>query len=94
MTLDKKKTERNLLKKGFSYADHRSDDHIYLEYFHNGILILYTKISHGKPKDIDDFLIGLMAKQCKIKSKEFIHLVSCNISKEEYLKILIDNGLV
>ena len=58
--IDSKKTYNNLKKKGFVDSINHSDDHKYLELYHQGKLILYTKISHGSKKDVGDFLIKQM----------------------------------
>jgi hypothetical protein len=87
MVLDKNKAYKNLKKKGFvdstAHADHK-----YLEYYVNGKLILYTKISHGSVKDLDDYLIKQMSSQCKLTKNLFAALVNCPMSQDEYLDIL------
>ncbi|WP_320816211.1 hypothetical protein [Flavobacterium sp.] len=93
MTLDKKKILKNLIKKGFTDNTNRSVDHKYLEYHHNGKLIAYTKLSHGSKKEIDNYLIIQMAKQCQISKNDFVDLVNCPLSAEKYLEKLIENGI-
>ena len=88
MILDKNKAHKNLKKKGFTDAIHKSGDHLYLELWHNRKRILYTKISHGSKKDLDLFLIKQMATQCELSKEEFANLVNCPLSQEEYFKIL------
>jgi hypothetical protein len=88
--LDAKKTYQNLLSKGFIAA---KGDHKFLEFFHNGKFILHTKISHGE-KELQDFHIGMMKRQCKLEKKEFIDLASCPLSAEQYLQILKENGTI
>jgi len=92
--IDSQKTYNNLKKKGFVDSINHSDDHKYLELYHQGKLILYTKISHGSKKDVGDFLIKQMAVQCKLGKKELIDLASCPLSKEGYMKILESKGLI
>ena len=94
MVLDKKKALRNLKSKGFMIAVHKSIDHHYLEFYHNDLLILYTKISHGSKKDIDDYLIKQMSVQCKISKSEFAELVNCTLSQEQYTLLLIEKGFI
>lgn len=89
--LDGKKTYKNLKKKGFSDAENRSPDHKCLDYYYDGKLIAFTKISHGA-KDLGDSLIKAMAKQCLINKQQFMDLANCPLSKEEYLEILKENG--
>ncbi|MCC5918147.1 MAG: hypothetical protein JJU02_12580 [Cryomorphaceae bacterium] len=91
MALNKKKTYKNLKKKGFVDSTRKSDDHLYLELFHEGKLVLYTKISHGSSKDIGKSLISQMARQCNLNTNDFKDLANCPLSKEAYYKILDDN---
>jgi hypothetical protein len=88
--LDAKKTYQNLLSKGFTAA---KGDHKFLEFFFNGKFILHTKISHGE-KDLQDFHIGMMKRQCKLEKKDFVDLANCPLSAEQYLQILKTNGVI
>ncbi len=88
--LDAKKTYQNLLSKGFKAL---KGDHKYLEYYFNGKFILHTKISHGE-RELQDFHIGMMKRQCKLEKKEFIDLANCPLSQNEYLEILKKNGTI
>ena len=88
--LDAKKTYQNLLSKGFKAA---AGDHKYLEYFFNGKIIFHTKISHGE-KDLQDFHIGMMKRQCKLEKNEFLDLANCPLSAENYFEILKSNGVI
>lgn len=88
--LDAKKTLQNLLGKGFVSA---KGDHKFLELYFNGKYILHTKISHGE-KELESFHIGMMSRQCKLDKKNFIDLANCPLSKEEYIKILKENGVI
>jgi predicted RNA binding protein YcfA (HicA-like mRNA interferase family) len=91
--LDAKKTYKNLKSKGFIDSPNRSDDHKYLEFYQNGKLILYTKISHGE-KDLDNFLIKQMSHQCKLSKMEFMDLANCPLSEKKYLEILENQGFI
>ncbi len=90
MVLDAKKALKNLKKKGFAEYD---GDHKFLEYYHKGKLILHTKISHGE-KELNDFLIAQMSKQCKISKLDFVDLVNCPLSEEAYALKLIEAGII
>lgn len=92
MVLEKNKAYKNLKKKGFEVSKDHSNDHKYLEFFHEGKLILYTKLSHGSKKDLDNFLIKQMSSQCKLTKQQFADLVNCPLSQEAYLEILRVNG--
>ena len=85
--LDPRKTYKNLKKKGFQDAENRSSDHKYLEFYYNGLLVLYTKVSHGN-KDIGDHLIKQMADQCKLDKNDFLDLAKCPLNFEGYIEKL------
>lgn len=91
MLLNKKKTLSNLKKKGFTDSVNRSGDHLYLDFFHEGKLILHTKVSHGSNKDIDDYLIKQMSVQCKLTKLQFKEFAECTLSAEQYVEILIES---
>ena len=88
--LDAKKTYQNLLSKGFKAT---AGDHKYLEYCFNDKVIFHTKISHGE-KDLQDFHIGMMKRQCKLEKNEFLDLANCPLSAESYFEILKKNGII
>lgn len=92
MVLNKKKAYKNLKKKGFVDSINHSGDHKYLEFIHNGKICFFTKLSNGSKKDLDNYLISQMSKQCKISKNEFADLVNCPLSKERYSEILKDKG--
>ena len=91
--LDAKKTEKNLKKKGFIEAINKSPDHIRLEFYHKGKLILGTKLSHNG-QDLNDYLIKQMAVQCQLSKEEFKNLAQCPLSQENYLAILAEKGVL
>ena len=44
-----------------------------------------TKISHGsKYKMITDNLLAQMSKQCRLSKADFINLIDCPLSRDEY----------
>lgn len=91
--LDPDKTYRNLKKKGFIDSVKHSKDHKYLELYYDNKYILHTKISHGK-KDIADYFIAQMARQCKINKKQFMDLANCPLEGNEYITILNQDGII
>lgn len=91
--LDARETYQNLKNKGFEDAVNKSDDHRYLKFFHEGKAVLTTKLSHGG-KDIGDFLISMMSRQCQLNKKQFVDLAKCPLSEEEYVVILQEKGFI
>jgi hypothetical protein len=49
----------------------------------DGVTHLITRISHGA-RELDDHLLSLMGKQCALYLKEFVRLVDCPLSEEEW----------
>lgn len=81
----------SLLKKGFEEGP---GDHDYLKLIVGGRYTgIYTKVSRGsKYRTLGDALVGQMARQVKLKKAEFVDLVGCAISGEQYLAILRRQG--
>ncbi|MCL2596277.1 MAG: hypothetical protein FWD66_01155 [Paludibacter sp.] len=94
MIINKDKAYKSLHKKGFIDSDIHSIDHKYLEYYSEGKLVCYTKVSHGSNKDLDDYLIRQMSQQCKLTKQQFSDLVKCPLSKEQYKEILKEQNLL
>lgn len=86
MVLDAKKALKSLKKKGFSSYN---GDHKFLEFHYKGKLILHTKISHGE-KELNDYLIAQMSKQCKLSKSDFSDLVECPLTAQGYIQKLLE----
>lgn len=94
MPLKAKDTLNALLKKGFVEAQNKSNDHKWVEFWHNGKLTrVKTKFSHNG-QEINDFLISQMSKQTYLTKPEFIKFASCEISQEGYEAILKTKGFI
>lgn len=80
-----------LARKGFRTKE---NDHTFLHLFvHDRKTAIYTKVSHGE-KQIGDKLLGLMARQVQLSRREFLELVDCSLSQDEYLAILRAKGAI
>jgi predicted RNA binding protein YcfA (HicA-like mRNA interferase family) len=89
----KKEVESALLKKGFRKAD--GDHHWFVYWSLDGRkTTVRTKTSHGSTKDLGDGLLKEMARQTRIQKAEFLNLVDCPMSQQQYDKILNDAGHV
>ena len=85
------KVESSLKKKGFKQ---KPGDHRYFYYYNNGVLTdVRTKTSHCG-QDINDYLINKMAKQVHLSKDDFIDLINCPLSKEEYAKKLRKQNII
>ncbi len=46
-----------------------------------------TRVSHNSG-DINDYLIGQMAKQCNLSKEDFKNFVDCRLSRDGYEKLV------
>jgi hypothetical protein len=69
----------------------RESSHHHAWFVHNGVTVATTKRSHGHNKFIPEDLIR---KQLHLNSDQFAGLISCIVSKEDYIKILIEKGVI
>ena len=89
MPKDTREILSGLRKKGFV---EKSGDHKYLHLVVRGKkTIIHTKISHGE-REIGDNLLGLMARQVCLSRKDFLLLIDCPLSMDEYLDRLRHSG--
>jgi hypothetical protein len=80
--LSQNEVEAGLGKKGFKRSN---TDHRYYILYINEKREAATFLSHGKNQDIPAPLLGAMAKELGITTSEFINLVKCPLSTEDYL---------
>ena len=85
MPRDPKEVAANLKRKGFTPGE---GDHTFYRLFVDGKNTgIRTKISHGE-KEIHDGLLAQMAKQTKLVKKEFLELIDCPLTLDQYLELL------
>jgi hypothetical protein len=88
----RRKVESALRKKGFSQsnAGHRQ----FVFYTSSGKKTsVWTQTSHGScHADLSEFLLRKMASQCRLRYQQFTMLIECPMSREEYERLLIQNG--
>ena len=84
--------EKSLQAKGFRS---REGDHNYFNYYSKAgkKTAVFTKTSHGS-REIDDSLLSLMARQCKLSNKDFGLLIDCPLDRDTYEAKLIARGSV
>lgn len=92
--LDGKKTYKAMCSKGFKEAARGSKDHKRIEFWHDGKLTRSrTMFSHNN-QDLNDSLIGMMAKQVKLTKQQFIQFAECTLTQEAYVEILRGQNLL
>jgi predicted RNA binding protein YcfA (HicA-like mRNA interferase family) len=84
--------EKSLKSKGFQQ---REGDHNYFNYYSKAgkKTAVFTKTSHGA-REIDDNLLGQMARQCKLSRADFERLIDCPLDRDSYEVKLIAQGAV
>ncbi|MFA5863286.1 MAG: type II toxin-antitoxin system HicA family toxin [Phycisphaerae bacterium] len=82
---DAKKISKALLHKGFQ--ERNSKDIFYHLYVEGKKTTIFTKISHGE-KEIHDGLMGAMSRELKLKKSQFLDLINCPLSLDDYLTLL------
>ena len=91
---DREAIERGLLKKGFAKKD-GGDHHRYIFLSHDGKKTsIHTKMSRGtRHRLVSTPLITLMARQCRLSTREFLALVDCPMTETAYREITAKQGI-
>ncbi len=78
-----------LQNKGFSVsnADHKK----YILFVKGTKTSVWTKVSHGSKSEIGDPLLSIMARQLRLRKSQFLDLIDCPLSQNDYLVILHEN---
>ena len=75
--------DKALVGKGMVRSTVKGKDHHYYTKKLDGTANIITHISHGA-SEIDDYLAGLMRRQCYLFLKEFWALVDCPLKEKEW----------
>jgi predicted RNA binding protein YcfA (HicA-like mRNA interferase family) len=90
MQRDRRKVEKALEAKGFSRGE--GDHHWFLYSTKSGkTSSIRTKTSHSG-KEMGITLLRQMAQQCHLSRQDFLSLVDCDLSREDY-EIMIQDWL-
>lgn len=90
---DRVNIEKALQKKGFK--EEERDHRYYILYSGTKKTAVFTKISYGnKYKVYGKELLSKMSRQLKLSNKELLELIDCDISGDEYLKILKNRNIL
>ncbi len=60
-------------------------------FVHNGVTITRTRRSQGNSKFLPEHKIRT---QLKVNESQFSGLISCSVSKQDYINILTEKGLI
>lgn len=88
----KRLVEAGLQNKGFRLEN--SHHRFFIYYTQQGEkTAVRTRTSQGG-NELDDFLLGQMAKQCHLPKPAFLELVDCTLDQASYEKKLSDSNMV
>lgn len=87
MPRDKSKVISSLLKKGFEVSKNTHHNYYIFHTKEGKKSTIHTYTSHSG-KEITDPILSAMAKQCKLKKDDFLKLIDCTLSREEYEALL------
>lgn len=89
----KRDVESGLKRKGFRQDE--GDHHWYFYWTAEGKkTTVRTKTSHGSTKDLGDGLLSEMARQVRVTKSQFLELVDCPMTREQYEGALVEGGQV
>lgn len=89
----KKEIKQALVKKGFKLVQTTNHTHFIFHTKDKKGKRIVTLISRGT-QSISKVILSLMAKQTRLKNKEFENLVSCHLSEEGYIQVLKDSDII
>ena len=92
-SLERADIESSLSRKGFTEETDRN--HRFFKLVVGGKYTgIYTKTSHGsaKYKTLGNELVKKMASQIKLRTDDFVRLVDCTLTGEQYLTLLRERG--
>ncbi len=87
MPREQKDVEAGLEQKGF-LRDERHHHYFIYETMAGKKTAVRTRTSHGSHKTLGDPLLAQMAKQCRLRKKEFLALIDCPMDRENYESLL------
>lgn len=92
MTRAKRLVEAGLQNKGFRLEN--SHHRFFIYYTQQGEkTAVRTRTSQGG-NELDDFLLGQMAKQCHLTKTAFLELVDCTLDQASFERKLSDSNMV
>ena len=70
-------------------------DHSIFILLHNGRRVVDTKLSHGsRNKDLSKGLFSKIARDLQLTSGQFQQAIQCSLSRDDYISVLGEKGLL
>ena len=76
------------------FEEDRRRDHIYFSFFDNDEMVVYTKMSHGTGDISKRLLSRILRYQIFLTREEFKAALQGQLSREDYIEILRNKGLI
>jgi hypothetical protein len=92
MVINPRKIRQNLLKKGF--VEVQKTKHVYYKFEPGGIMTDIQTFMSRNNQEIGNELISEMKDQLYLSRKDFIDLIECKLTEEDYTKILKSKNLL
>jgi len=93
MQRDRRDIVQNLSRKGFQETESAHHTHLIYHTADGKKSAVRTRVSRGSSyKSLGNDLLGKMAKQCKLTKGDFLDLVDCPLSRDDFEKRLHDSG--
>lgn len=90
---DRENIRNSLAKKGF--IEENNDHYFYTLIYKNKKTAVFTKLSKGTHyRTIQQKLLSLMSRQLKLSNHEFLELVDCDMTGEQYIQILKERNIL
>ena len=91
--MDSQRIMEGLLRKGFIQKNRHHKIYKYIS--RTGIESkISTMIGHGSKHDISHDIISKMADQCFLTKREFLNLIKCPLSRDEYETKMVASGKI
>ena len=88
-----RRVESALLAKVFRRIDSKHRKFFYVTTLGSETPI-YTLLSQGGNRDIEDGLLSRMARQCGLSRREFLALIDCPLTQDDYEALLVERGAI
>ena len=86
--------ERGLLRKGFRLKNSRHRHFTYVKLDGQNADHVSTVMSHGSSREVNDRLLGMMARQLHLNRRQFDALIDCRLSQADYEAMLRRDGII
>ena len=95
MQKDRRDIQRGLSRKGFEEYEQRNHTHYYYINLKGNKKSVNTHVSRGtKHKSVGAENLGKMARECEVSMRDFLGLIDCPLSQEDYEEKLKEKGKI